>query len=406
VNAPDRFADLRVNPDWAKLPLFDRKRWRRMRFGDFADSINDRVDPADAADQCYVGLNDLDSGDLHIRRWGKGRDVIGTKLCFRKGDIIFGRRRAYQRKLAVAEFDGICSAHAMVVRAKPVLVLPEFLPFLMMSDRFMKRAVEISVGSLSPTINWTTLKLEEFDLPPLEQQRRLSSVLMHLDDVLQRDLAASASCSDWMRSVLDAHLADRQIPRVTFGKVIHSIVAGKSVLGANEAAKEDQLAVLKVSAVGPNGFDPMENKRLLRPSEFLSRFAVQADDFLITRCNTTALVGRVCIVPKAHPTLMLCDKTIKLDLLRDVAEPAYFHAVLKTQQLRTQIEARATGTGGAMKNISQDDIRSLLVPFPPLADQRRMVGLLQQGDSGEKAVEANAERSIALRQAIMSALAF
>ena len=50
---------------------------------------------------------------LHLRRWGKGSDVIGTKLRFSKGDIIFGRRRAYQRKLTVAEFDGICSAHAL-----------------------------------------------------------------------------------------------------------------------------------------------------------------------------------------------------------------------------------------------------------------------------------------------------
>ena len=79
--------------------------------------------------------------------------------------------------MAVAEFDDICSAHAMVVRAKPEVVVPEFLPFLMMSDRFMNRAVEISVGSLSPTINWKTLRNEEFDLPPLEQQRRIAEVL-------------------------------------------------------------------------------------------------------------------------------------------------------------------------------------------------------------------------------------
>ncbi len=168
---------LRVNPDWASLPLFDRSGWTRLPFGAFADSINERVEPSEAADEPYVGLDDLDPGSLHIRRWGKGSDVIGTKLRFRKGDIIFGRRRAYQRKIAVAEFDGICSAHAMVVRAKREIVLPEFLPFLMMSDRFMKRAVEISVGSLSPTINWSALKVEEFDLPPLDHQRDLAAIL-------------------------------------------------------------------------------------------------------------------------------------------------------------------------------------------------------------------------------------
>ena len=175
---------LSINQDWAKLPLFDRKGWKRLPFGAFAESVNNRVEPANAADEIYVGLDDLDSGDLHIRRWGKGSDVIGTKLRFRKGDLIFGRRRAYQRKLAIAEFDGICSAHAMVVRAKPDMVLPEFLPFLMMSDRFMARAVEISVGSLSPTINWTTLKLEEFDLPPIDQQRRIAEILWAVDAVV------------------------------------------------------------------------------------------------------------------------------------------------------------------------------------------------------------------------------
>ncbi|MCC5849711.1 MAG: restriction endonuclease subunit S [Verrucomicrobia bacterium] len=185
TNSSQTLLSVRNNPDWASLPLFDRKGWKRVRFGDFAQSIGERVEPKDAQEAIYVGLEHLDPQCLHIRRWGKGSDVTGTKLRFRKGDIIFGRRRAYQRKLAVAEFDGICSAHAMVVRARPDMVLSEFLPFLMMSDRFMNRAVEISVGSLSPTINWKTLKLEEFDLPPLDQQRRIAEILWAVDEVEQ-----------------------------------------------------------------------------------------------------------------------------------------------------------------------------------------------------------------------------
>ncbi len=176
-------SNLQPNPAWAKLPLFKRTGWKRMAFGEFAESIGERAEPKDAQEEIYVGLEHLDPQCLHIRRWGKGSDVIGGKLRFRKGDIIFGKRRAYQRKLAVAEFGGICSAHAMVIRAKPDKVLPEFLPFLMMSDRFMNRAVEISVGSLSPTINWTTLKLETFDLPPLDQQRRIAEILWAVDEV-------------------------------------------------------------------------------------------------------------------------------------------------------------------------------------------------------------------------------
>lgn len=139
-------AKLKLNPAWASLPLFDRTGWKRMAFGEFAESIGERAEPKDAQEEIYVGLEHLDPQCLHIRRWAKGSDVIGGKLRFRKGDIIFGKRRAYQRKLAVAEFCGICSAHAMVIRAKPGKVLPEFLPILMMSDRFMNRVVAIQLA--------------------------------------------------------------------------------------------------------------------------------------------------------------------------------------------------------------------------------------------------------------------
>ena len=186
-------AKLAPNSDWASLPIFDRKGWTRLPFGEFVESIGQRVDPAGVPDEAYVGLEHIDPQCLHIKRWGKGSDVTGGKLRFRKGDIIFGKRRAYQRKLAVAEFDGICSAHAMVLRAKPDKVLPEFLPFLMMSDRFMNRAVEISVGSLSPTINWKTLKLETFDLPPLNQQGRIAKIFSAADESLEATRSSLAA---------------------------------------------------------------------------------------------------------------------------------------------------------------------------------------------------------------------
>ena len=158
--------------------------WQRVKFGELANCINDRVDdPSTAGVDRYVGLEHLDPESLTIRRWGSPEDVESTKLRFKPGDIIFGKRRAYQRKLAVADFEGICSAHAMVLRAKQDVVLPEFLPFFMQSDLFMKRAVEISVGSLSPTINWKTLAQQEFILPPLEEQRRIVNLLEAIDSL-------------------------------------------------------------------------------------------------------------------------------------------------------------------------------------------------------------------------------
>lgn len=161
------------------------KGWRIARFDELAQMVNERVDPSKTDAEIYVGLEHLDPDSHKLRRWGTPSEVIGDKLQFRKGDIIFGRRRAYQRKLAVAEFDGICSAHAMVVRAKTETVDPEFLPFLMQSDLFMQRAIDISVGSLSPTINWKTLRIQEFPLPPKDEQRRIADILWAADEALE-----------------------------------------------------------------------------------------------------------------------------------------------------------------------------------------------------------------------------
>ena len=196
--------------------------WQLWRFDQMAEMINERIDdPTKAGVERYVGLEHLDPESLKIRRWGDPSDVKATKLFFRKGDIIFGRRRAYQRKLAVADFEGICSAHAMVLRAKPGVVLPELLPFFMQSDIFMNRAVEISVGSLSPTINWKTLAMEEFALPPIEEQHKITYNLSTLENTIATFNQLNQSCYQLKKSLLN-HLLS---PKKTWEKTIVGEVA-------------------------------------------------------------------------------------------------------------------------------------------------------------------------------------
>jgi len=175
--------------------------FRHWRFDQIATNVNVRIDnPSESGMDHYVGLEHLDCDSLRIRRWGSPDDVGATKLMFKKGDIIFGRRRAYQRKLGLADFDGICSAHAMVLRAKPEVVLPEFLPFFMQSDSFMTRAVEISVGSLSPTINWKTLAMQEFALPSMNEQLRISNLLRLADGCVESLIEATSSLRQLKKS--------------------------------------------------------------------------------------------------------------------------------------------------------------------------------------------------------------
>ncbi len=338
--------------------------WRRYRFDEIAVNVNERVDdPSEAGVEYYVGLEHLDSDSLTIRRWGSPTDVQATKLRFREGDIIFGRRRVYQRKLGVAHFDGICSAHAMVLRAKADLVVPEFLPFFMQSDLFMERAKTISVGSLSPTINWPALAREEFSLPPLDEQRRIASVFKEMEATCGAQRAVGRAAMRLHAAQIAWFEQSGLTERVALNVLLSRIVSGTSVVGATVPPSDGQYGVLKVSAVDPHGFQPYESKRLLREDDFNSALSVKSGDLIMTRANTPELVGEVCLVDRDYPSLMLCDKTLRLEP-KDSVDRYILWEALQTDSVRQQLMSVATGTGRSMKNISQDKIRALIVAYP------------------------------------------
>ena len=165
----------------------DKTHWKKYRFDEMVQNIAERVEPSQTDLDVYVGLEHIDPDCLHLSRHGHPSDVEGTKLRFYKGDIIFGRRRAYQRKTALATTNGICSAHAMVVRAKEDVVDPMFLPFLFHSKSFIDMAITISVGGLSPTINWKDIAKQEFLLPPKAEQKCLAELLWAADEVVEKE---------------------------------------------------------------------------------------------------------------------------------------------------------------------------------------------------------------------------
>ncbi len=164
----------------------NKHEWRNANFETFVFNISERVEPNNTTLERYIGLEHLDSGQTKIERFGSPDEVIGTKLKIYKGDIIFGKRRAYQRKAAVADFDAICSAHSMVLRANEDVVDKNYLLAFIHSDLFMNRAIEISEGSLSPTIKWKTLANQKFPLPSVEEQKQIAALFQSIDTAIEQ----------------------------------------------------------------------------------------------------------------------------------------------------------------------------------------------------------------------------
>lgn len=168
------------------LNNLDKSEWRTYRFDEIAKNVSERVDPITTDLKVYIGLEHVDPESIHIRRTGTPDDVKGQKLKGCPGDVIFGKRRAYQRKASILTEESICSAHAFILRANPEVIDSKLFPFFLHSDAFMHRMIDISVGGLSPTINWGTLKSQEFLLPPEDQQSGLAELLWSMDEVIER----------------------------------------------------------------------------------------------------------------------------------------------------------------------------------------------------------------------------
>lgn len=197
----------------------DRSKWKTYKFSDLVENIVEKVVPKNSGLKHYIGLEHLDSSSLKIARFGETESLIGDKLKIYKGDLIFAKRNSYLKRVAIAHFDGVASAHSMVLRPKAKNVDPNFLPFFMMSEVFWKRAIEISVGSLSPTINWKSLAKQEFLLPPKDQQPRWAELLWAMDEVIEKEKVALEKLERLKKAIQRGYFESPNVAYVEIDKV-------------------------------------------------------------------------------------------------------------------------------------------------------------------------------------------
>jgi type I restriction enzyme M protein len=356
-------------PSW-----LDRSKWQHFKFGEIADCIREPGQPTPQDSATYIGLEHMDTGSLHVRRWGSEADLKGQKLKMRKGDILFAKRNAYLRRVAIAPHDGFFSAHGMILRAKPDKVLPEFLPFLMMSDRFMNRAVEISVGSLSPTINWTTLKLETFDLPPLDQQRRIAEILWAVDALKNCHSASLSALRNQQIAFTDKRGLGRQFPGVRLGEIA-AVDWGNTDL--TKASYVENGSYLAVSAAGGDGrIDSYEHQPLVT---VISAIGAQCGKVFLPNERFTAIKNTMTVT--ATPSRL---------------HPKFLFLMLSTNSLPKR--------GSAQPFIAKADVLQYEVPLPPLIQQTELVEELERLDAAANSVADALTKTGELSRAIKNSV--
>lgn len=372
------------------------------RFDQIAENIRVPVMPKPEDSERYIGLEHMDSGSLRIRRWGAQTDLIGQKLTMKEGDVLFARRNAYLRRVAIAPFDGVFSAHGMVLRAKTDVCLHEFLPVFMESDYFMERAIKISVGSLSPTINWSSLNREEFELPPVDEQRRIADLLWTADDMIIRDKELIVSLIVYKKSLFE-NLIEKELDNgakyVKFGELmLRSPDSGHSPISVD---RETGHYVLILSAVSVNGYQ----RGHLKPVELtpeIEATKLQKGDFLISRSNTVELVGLVGIYDEDRNDISFPDTMMRLILDDSKIDRYFLEQYLLSRKARRKIQSFAAGTSGSMKKINRSHISALEIPLLPLEKQHSIMKMIQKCADGISAAEDRRNKNQELKKQLLN----
>lgn len=206
----------------------DKSAWKLVKFGDVVAEPKESVSGiASSGLEHLVGLEHIDSESIHLCRSANLQDEETTfTKVFRSGDVLFGRRRAYLKKAAQANFDGVCSGDITIFRAKKNL-LPELLPFVVNNDKFFDYAVKHSAGGLSPRVKFKDLANYEFLLPPTEQQAELAELLWAMDEVFVKDLAVLDKLQNSRASFINNFLKINANSNLTTLGELTSICTGK-----------------------------------------------------------------------------------------------------------------------------------------------------------------------------------
>lgn len=386
----------------------DKRNWKTYRFDEFAENISQRVEPQNTDLTIYVGLEHLDPDSLHIKRHGSPSDVKGTKLKLYKGDVIFGKRRAYQRKAALAEYDGICSAHAMVLRAKTDIIDERLFPFFFHSTVFQTRAIDISVGGLSPTINWKDLAKQEFLLPPKEEQTRLAELLWAADEVMEKERILEKQLATWKNVRMNVLLngVDVDIERWEQKKISEIGLVSTSGVDKKSRKNEKEVNLINYMDVYSSFTKKITNdisfmKVTAKPIQ-LEKNQVYKGDILFTPSSETKDdIGHSAVVYEELEGTLYSYHLVRLHFFENInIDIDYKRYMFNNPQILNYFSKKAQGI--TRMTLGLDDFNNTKILIPPMEIQKAISTELSNIDTAIVKLQIQIQKSQQLKSSLIN----
>lgn len=351
----------------------------KFKFSDIAENITDKKMPEAGDEVMYIGLEHLDSGSLKVTRWGSDVPLKGQKLLMKKGDILFGRRNTYLRRAAIAPHDGIFSAHGMIFRPKTKVIDKDYFPFFIASDYFMDEAIRISVGSLSPTVNWKMLKELEFSLPSMEEQKKLAEILSAANEIKEAYKVLLSETDELVKSQFiemfgDLFTNEKSWNIKEFSQLCTAIGDG---LHGTPIYDDD----------GPypfiNGNNLRDNKIEITPKtrrvgqDMYDKYFIDLDETTVM-LSINGTLGKTALY---NGETVILGKSACYSKIGPLLDREFVLAVFLSDAFKQYMQDNCTGT--TIKNFGLKALRNYPMIVPPIENQLEYVEFMRQSDKSK-----------------------
>lgn len=353
-----------------------------------------------------VGLEHLIPEQVILTEWDQASENTFTKL-FRAGDILFGRRRAYLKKAAVAPFDGICSGDITVIAAKEDVLSPRLLPFIIQNDMLFDYAVKMSAGGLSPRVKWQNLKDFIVVLPDMEKQEELAELLWSMEYTKRAYRKMIAQTDELVKTQFIEMFGDPQDnPKgwhvCTLNDVMKASASNGFFAKPKDYCEDGNAGIICVGDVVNRKYSNISSLRRANASEKeFAKYHVEYGDMLFCRSSLVKEgIAKASIVPKTEATDLLFEcHVIRIPLDMEMVIPEFMQAYSTTDYFRQQMMDKSkTAT---MTTIGQKDVITGIIYVPPLELQMEFVNFAEQSDKSKFELQKALDEMTAMQKKII-----
>lgn len=352
----------------------------------------------------YIGLEHLDSNSLKIKRWGMiAEDNPSFTRIFKKGQILFGKRRPYLRKAAIANFDGICSSDILVLEATPKLEYTELLPFIIQSEKLWEHAIKTSSGSLSPRTKWNALKNLEIPLPSIEKQAEFAELLLSSEKALQLTQSTITSFDRLRTQIANQYLTGlKRLPNTSGEwqrmklKELGEIKTGLTYSPKDITHDERSLLVLRSSNIKGSSF-VLDDKVHVNCKVNYESLAKPNDILICVRNGSKSLIGKTALIPKTVP---YSTHGAFMSMYRTESYRFIFH-LFQSIEYRKQV---LKNLGATINSINNKDLLNFEFNVPNKKERELISDFLEEFDSTASVLSKKEDYALQMKNLLIERL--